>query len=267
MPETTCAIIGGTGVYHAELLADSVEHVIHTPYGDAKCVVGLHEGRPVAFMPRHGVRHNIPPHEINYRANIMALKQLGVRDVFATAAVGSLRRSLAPGSLVIIDQFLDFTKARHGTFFSDGAPVSHVDMTTPYCPRLRGVLQDTAAQLELSVAAEGVYVCTEGPRFETPAEIRAFAQMGGDVVGMTSVPEVVLAREAGICYASVAMVTNYGAGLADAPLTHREVLDEMARNADRLRRLFFTAIAHAKTGRACSCAPPAAMVSTEGDRP
>lgn len=263
MPEAQYAIIGGTGVYDAELLSHRAEHVIHTPYGDAKCVIGSHEGRSVAFMPRHGKGHSAPPHEINYRANIAALKQLGVREIFATAAVGSLKLSLAPGSLVILDQFLDFTKARPLTFFEGGAPVAHVDMTTPYCPRLRGALRDAAAQLSQPVATEGVYVCTEGPRFETPAEIRMFAQLGGDVVGMTSVPEVVLAREAGICYASVAMVTNHGAGLAGAPLTHGEVLDEMARNVHRLRRLFFSAIARPVADRTCSCASAGAMLAAK----
>lgn len=253
MPQAQYAIIGGTGVYDAELLADPTEHVIHTQYGDARCIVGSHNGRAVAFMPRHGAKHNVPPHEINYRANILALRELGVREILATAAVGSLRRSLAPGSLVILDQFLDFTKGRPLTFFDGGKPVMHVDMTEPYCPRLQRELLAAGERLELALAPGGVYVCTEGPRFESPAEIRAFAHLGGDVVGMTSVPEVVLAREAGICYASVAMVTNYGAGLSGAPLTHQEVLDEMARNVGRLRRLFFEAIGRRSQGASCGC--------------
>ncbi len=263
MPHAQYAIIGGTGVYDAELLTDPTEHVIHTEYGDALCVVGSHKGRTVAFMPRHGQKHSVPPHEINYRANILALRQLGVREIFATAAVGSLRRSLAPGSLVILDQFLDFTKARPLTFFDGGQPVTHVDMTEPYCPRLRSALRAAGERLELAAVPDGVYVCTEGPRFETPAEIRMFAQLGGDVVGMTSVPEVVLAREAGICYASVAMVTNYGAGLSGSPLTHQEVLDEMGRNVDRLRRLFFAAIAGPPASEPCVCAADR-MRSAEG---
>ena len=254
MPAAEFAVIGGTGVYDPALLEDGEEHALATPYGVAQCTIGSYRGRAVAFMARHGKGHGVPPHQVNYRANIAALHSLGVRRAFATAAVGSLRLSLPPGSLVIVDQFLDFTKGRPSTFFEGGEPVRHIDMTDPYCRGLRGQLAETARRLGIAAANGGTYVCTEGPRFETPAEIRMFAQLGGDVVGMTSVPEAALARELGICYAAVAMVTNLCAGMSGAPLSHQEVLDEMGRNVHLLRRLFFETLAVAGAERRCGCA-------------
>lgn len=247
------AIIGGTGVYDPALLEDSESHIISTPYGDAKVTIGTYNGRRIAFMPRHGASHSIPPHKINYRANIMALKQIGVTQVFSTAAVGSLRRELRPGSLVVIDSFLDFTKTRIATFF-DEHQVVHVDVSEPYCPRLREHLRVAGHQLGIHLHHGGTYVCTEGPRFETPAEIRMFQAMGGSVVGMTNVPEVVLAKEAELCYATVCMVTNFGAGMTTQPVTHQEVIEEMGRNVEKIRRLFFHAIHQLTEDRECSCA-------------
>jgi 5'-methylthioadenosine phosphorylase len=204
-------------------------------------------------MPRHGAGHSIPPHRINYRANIWALKQLGVTQVFATAAVGSLQLDVAPGSLVIVDDFLDFTKSRPSTFFDEGTVV-HVDVTDPYCGRLRRALADSAHAVGIEVRHGGTYVCTEGPRFETPAEIRFYQSLGATVVGMTSVPEVVLAKEAELCYATVCMVTNYGAGISEHPLTHEEVVDAMQQNVHLIGRLFFHTIATLGAERDCRCA-------------
>ena len=237
------AIIGGTGVYDPALLEHAREEEVTTRYGAVGCTVGEYQGKRIAFLPRHGKHHHTPPHQVNYKANIQALADMGVKHVFATAAVGSMRLALAPGALVVVDQFLDFTRGRPLTFFEDGEPVTHVDMTEPYCPRLRRRLVDTAARAGIAVANGGTYVCTEGPRFESPAEIRMFAQLGGDVVGMTSIPETVLAKERGLCYSTVAMATNYCAGMSGAGLSHQEVLDEMAKNVHVLRKLFFDAIA------------------------
>ena len=250
--EATYGIIGGTGVYDPALLDNPQQVTIHTSYGDAMATIGEYMGKTVAFMPRHGYGHSIPPHKINYRANIAALKQLGVRQVLATAAVGSLQIEYAPGALVLIDDFLDFTKSRPTTFFED-FPVVHCDMSDPYCGRLRQGIARAAKRAGVSIVNGGVYVTAEGPRFETPAEIRFYQSIGAAVVGMTSVPEVVLAKEAQICYATVCMVTNYAAGLSRSPLTHEEVVETMANNVHLLRRLFFEFIHNDDQTIDCRC--------------
>ena len=156
--------------------------------------------------------------------------------------------------MVLIDQFLDFTKGRPSTFFEGGpAGVIHVDYTEPYCPEIRGVALEAAAELGYKAHDHGVYVCTEGPRFETPAEIQMFAKLGGDLVGMTNVPEVVLAREAGICYATISMVTNYAAGIAEGVLTHEEVVALMAENNERLKQLLMLVLIAMPSERKCRC--------------
>ncbi len=245
------AIIGGTGVYDPQILSGVREERITTPYGPAKVVVGSYRGREIAFMARHGADHSVPPHLVNYRGNIACLKELGVKNIFATAAVGSLNKDMKPGQYVFVDQFLDFTKGRPSTFVEEG--VVHLDMTEPYCPGLRGILAGAAEKLGLEFHRGGTYVCTEGPRFETMAEIKMFRQLGGDLVGMTSVPEVVLAREAGICYAAIAMVTNFAAGISAGKLSHQEVVDMMAENAEKLRSLIMQAILDLDGDRHCSC--------------
>ncbi len=248
------AIIGGTGVYDPRILENIREEIITTPYGDAKVRIGTYAGEEVAFLARHGTNHSVPPHLINYRANIWALKMLGVERVIATTAVGSVNRNMKPGDFVIVDQFLDFTKGRQSTFFEGGdAGVVHTDFTEPYCPEIRTVLSAAAQEVGISAHPSGTYVCTEGPRFETPAEIRMFATLGGDLVGMTNVPEVVLAREAGICYATVSMVTNFAAGISPTNLTHEEVLEVMAANSENLKRLVMASLAKIAVERHCHC--------------
>jgi len=249
------AIIGGTGVYQPGILDDVREEVVTTKYGRAKVAVGFYEGLEVAFMARHGAGHSLPPHLVNYRANIAALRELGVERVVATAAVGSLNLDMKPGDFVLVDQFLDFTKGRPATFYDGGeAGVVHCDMTVPYCPALREVLARVADSRGWKIHQGGVYVCAEGPRFETAAEIRMFKQLGGDVVGMTSVPECVLAREAGMCYATVAMVTNYAAGISPAKLTHTEVLEIMATNVQNMRTILMGTLGLLAGPRECGCA-------------
>lgn len=248
------AIIGGTGVYDPRILSDIRDQQLSTPYGEVKLKVGNYKGREVAFLARHGYSHSVPPHLINYRANIWALRKLGVERIVGTAAVGSTNLDMKPGDFVFADQFLDFTKSRVSTFFEGGeAGVVHTDFTEPYCPAVRTILTDAARELGISSHSAGTYVCTDGPRFETPAEIKAFQRLGGDLVGMTNVPEVVLAREVGICYGLVCMVTNYGAGISPDHLTHEEVLEVMAANSEKLRNLAMLTIERIPEDRDCRC--------------
>lgn len=239
------AIIGGTGVElstHAAL-KNLRDEIIETRWGHALVTRAVLGDKEVLFLHRHtdpatGKRH-IPPHKINYRANIAALKKLGATAIFASTAVGSLRENWKPGTLVLLDQFIDFTTNRDKTFFDSRAV--HIDVTEPYCPHAREYLSRAATRLNLELQREGTYFCTDGPRFETPAEIRAFQSWGADVVGMTGVPEVVLAREAEIAYAGVSIVTNLAAGISASPLTQSEVLDAMKVALPRVVDLFLEA--------------------------
>jgi len=256
-------IIGGTGFYNPGLLENEKELPIKTPYGDTVLKSGYYRDRQILFLPRHGERHSVPPHLVNYRANIRALKEAGAGVVLATAAVGSLNQEMRPGEIVLIDQFLDFTKSRPVTFFEGGEEgVLHVDVTNPYCSDLCRRLKETAERLQIRVHHKGTYVCTEGPRYETAAEIRMFQLLGGDVVGMTGVPEAVLAREAGLCYASMALVTNYAAGISPQPLSHQEVVEMMGRSQSVLRRLICAAIESLPQERSCSCMTAAAELGS-----
>ncbi len=252
------AIIGGTGLYQMDDSIPGDRLSISTRYGSAYMQRVIIGGVEAIMLPRHGFEHGIPPHRVNYRANIAALKELGVTNILASAAVGSMAEHLPPGSLALLTQFLDFTRARSSTFFDgendegERPRVVHVDVTDPYCPHLRGELQDAAEAVGEKLCFQATYVCVEGPRFETPAEIRMFRQLGGDVVGMTSVPEVVLAREAGICYATVAIVTNWAAGISEQPIKHGEVGDFMKQQTPRVCSIFSYALAHHKE-IACPC--------------
>jgi 5'-methylthioadenosine phosphorylase len=246
------AVIGGTGCY--DFLSGEVATVeVATPYGAVTLDRGRVEGVEVVFLPRHGKDHRVPPHRINYRANIAALRDLGVKNILASAAVGTMRETMPPGSLAALTQFLDFTRGRASTFY-DGADgkVVHTDMTQPYCPHLREELLAAAQGLGEHLHPGAVYVCAEGPRFETPAEIRMFQKLGGDLVGMTGVPEAVLAREAGLCYASVAIATNWAAGASPEKIAHKEVSDFMEQHTPRVVALFKHVI-RSHTEIACAC--------------
>jgi 5'-methylthioadenosine phosphorylase len=252
---TPVAVIGGTGVYDPAWLEGAAPEIRPTPYGDALLTRGNTGGRPVVFLNRHGPGHRLPPHRVNYRANLWALARLGVRHVVATTAVGSLRPAVAPGTLVFCDQFLDFTKSRTMTFYDGGEMgVVHTDMTAPYCAGVRGLLMEQAQALHLAALPAGTYVATEGPRFESAAEVRMLGALGGDVVGMTGVPEVVLARELGLHYATVSIVTNLGAGLSASPLTHAEVTALMDQMGEAIRRLL-AAVLPKLGDRPCMCQP------------
>lgn len=249
------AIIGGTGLYAQTQFEQCRERLVATRYGEALVQQGLYREREVFFLSRHGPGHALPPHRINYRANIAALKKLGVTAAIATAAVGSLRENIAPGSRVLIDQFIDFTRNRPQTFF-DGEEegVVHTDFTEPYCPSLRESIRRAAGLLGEPLLRGGCYACTEGPRFETPAEIKMLTLLGADLVGMTNVPEVVLAREAGICYAAIALVTNYAAGISLDRLSHAEVLEAMENGKPGLERLLALTLEQIRADRTCCCA-------------
>ncbi|MDP2871357.1 MAG: S-methyl-5'-thioadenosine phosphorylase [Bacillota bacterium] len=282
MPEL--AVIGGTGVYEAGFLSGVKPHALVTPYGTVEVQIGRHEGTggggaEVVFLTRHGIGHSVPPHRINYRANIWALRALGVKRIFATGAVGSLQERMAPGDCVLVSDFLDFARERPATFFEgqgagggSGFGVVHTDVSEPYCPELRRVLRQASEATGVAVHDGGCYVSTSGPRFETPAEIRMFRRLGADVVGMTNVPEVVLARELGMCYGLVAMVTNYAAGMTGNPLTHAEVVETMAENVRKIRALVWRALGLLPAERSCLCGrnlivvgePPAAASAGEG---
>jgi len=250
----TIGIIGGTGVYDPSILQQVRDVETVTPYGKVCCKVGDFAGKSIAFLPRHGSKHSIAPHLINYRANIWAMKKMGVRNILATAAVGSMQLSMKLGDFVLVDQFIDFTKNRINTFHEGGERgVVHADLTNPYCHSLRDKLQSVGAKLGISIHSQGTYVCTEGPRFETPAEIAMFSKWGGHVVGMTSVPEVTLAREAEMCYATIAMVTNFAAGIAKKPLTYGEVIDIMNQNTKKLKTLLMDTIQLIDNNVDCSC--------------
>ena len=228
------AIIGGTGVY--KLFDDKESVTVETKYGPAEVDLVRIDGFQFVFLPRHGRSHSVPPHRINYRANIQALKDLGIRFIYATAAVGSCSERFEPGDIVVLRDFLDFTKSRPSTFFEQGDEVRHIPMDEPYCPRLTEDFLETARDHRLWVKGSAVYVCTEGPRFETAAEIRMYSRMGGEVVGMTSVPEVVLANEAGICYASVGIVTNMCTGMSDHASTLKDVQTAMSASRSSILR-------------------------------
>lgn len=249
------AIIGGSGVQESLSLEQITSELIPTPFGEAKCEIGKIAGNQVVFLARHGAGHVLPPHKINYRANMWALKQLGTEEILATTAVGSLHTKIAPGTFVVCDQFLDFTKGRINTFFNgEHGLVAHVDFTEPYCPNLRSKLIKTLEDLHISYHGTGCYVCAEGPRYESKAEVKMFAQLGGDVVGMTNIPEVLLAREAEMCYANISLVTNMGAGISATPLSHEEVLASMNTMQEKIINIFSAFINYPEPiTEKCSC--------------
>ena len=208
------AIIGGTGIYESGLSAENIS--IKTEFGIVVAEIVEFKGVPVVFLPRHGKQHNIPPHRINFRANIKALNLLGVKNILSTFAIGSLREKIPIGSVVVLKDFIDFTNQRAQTFFDGNSNgVKHVKMDDPYCKNLRKFLKLNAKKHGIHLSKDSIYVFTEGPRFETKEEIKMMQSTGADVVGMTSLPEVVLAKELGICYASLGLVLNMATGIGN----------------------------------------------------
>lgn len=230
-------VIGGSGMVWEEEAGGSERVSVSTPYGNVEVMLVTLGGKQVALLPRHGFARCVPPHLINYRANIWGLKELGIEDVITTAAVGSLAPRLTPGSLALVTDFLDFTRSRPFTFCDQPGELVHTDFSEPYSRSLNKALAESASALSIPIDPSAVYLCAEGPRYETPAEIRMFAKLGGEVVGMTGVPEVVLAHEKGLRYATIAIITNWAAGIAVQPLSHEEVLSVMSARAADVRAL------------------------------
>ena len=259
MSRAEIGVIGGSGFYH--LFGDETTERLQvtTPYGEPSepLTVGSVAGRAVAFLPRHGAGHTIPPHRINYRANVWALESLGVTRIVAPCATGSLRAELAPGEVVVCDQFIDATKGRRADTFFDGPAVAHLSAPRPYCEVLRQAAAAASRDAGLTAHDAGTVVVIEGPRFSTEAESRRFRRMGGDLINMTQYPEVVLARELGMCYVALALVTDYDAGLDDSEVsavTQDEVLRVFAAKISLLRRAVLRLVAALPDERACDCA-------------
>jgi len=239
-------VFGGSGLY--ELLDDTEEVALETPYGppSAPLVVGEVDGRRVAFLPRHGVDHRYPPHRINYRANVHAMRQAGVAAIFGPCASGSLQPHVRPGHFVVLDQFVDRSWGRPDSYWDEGAP-THVSLAHPYDDELRSIAVAACRAEGVTVHETGTAVVIQGPRFSTKAESRWFSGQGWEVINMTQHPEVTLANEVGIPYAAIALITDFDAGLEDrpgvAPVTQDEVFAVMRRNADVVRGVLFRAIA------------------------
>ncbi len=248
-------IIGGSGLYAMEGLEDVQEHTIDTPFGkpSAPIVVGTLESQRVAFLARHGIGHHISPSEINYRANIYALKSLGVERIVSISACGSLREDYAPGHIVIPDQLFDFTRNRQRSFFGEGL-VAHVSVPEPFCPDLSGHLAAAVEATGATLHRGGTYITIEGPRFSTKAESNIFRSWGMSLIGMTTAPEAFLAREAEMCYAVMAHVTDYDVWHVDeAPVTVEMVMETLRRNLRTAQEAIRNLVKRLPAERHCSC--------------
>lgn len=256
------AIIGGSGV---KSILKGEQKILGTPYGPSPSLtIGEVGGRPAIFLPRHGETHSSPPHRVNYRANIWALKSVGVERIIATNAVGAIDQTLTPGEIVLPSDIVDMTKSRVGTFY-EGPPVTHIDVSQPYCPREREVLASSASGAGRGRPRDAVMACTEGPRYETPAEIKMLRTMGCQIVGMTGAPEVFLAREKEMCYASISFVSNMAAGL-QRTLSAREVEEKGRETSQVLNKILTNAIAkmpEARNDCPCGTALSQARLTTE----
>lgn len=242
MADAEIGVFGGSGFY--AFLEDVEEVEVETPYGPPSAPVALGEvgGRRVAFLPRHGRGHELPPHRVPYRANVWAMKELGVRRIIGPCASGALRDDLVLGEFVVCDQFVDRTRGRADSFY-DGAPVTHVSAADPYCPDLRRLLVNTARGLGIPVRDGGTMVVIQGPRFSTRAESRWFQRAGWDTINMTGYPECHLARELELCYANVSMVTDHDVGVENVdPVSHEAVLQVFRENNERLRALLLAVL-------------------------
>jgi 5'-methylthioadenosine phosphorylase len=252
-PTAEIAIIGGSGLYDQDLLEDVRDLKVRTPYGRTSDVlkIGKYLERKIVFLPRHGRGHQLPAHNVNYRANIWALKELGVKRILSSNACGSLSEKHKPGDILVLDQFIDRTKSRPSTFY-EGGQVCHISAADPFCPELNTLLVNVGQSQNIAIKLGGTYVCIEGPRFSTRAESRMFRQWGADVVGMTVYPECVLAREMEICYSSLALVTDYDVW-ADKPVSVDEILNVMKSNVEKTKRLFASTIPKISQTATCNC--------------
>lgn len=247
-------IIAGSGLYDiAGFETVEIKRIV-TPFGEPSDSyrIGRINNHEVVFLPRHGSPHRIPPHRVNYRANIWGFRELGVKRIISISAVGGINKDLKPGDIIILDQIIDMTAgARESTFYDH--EVVHVDFTEPYCPEMREYFFKGASEANITVKTRGTYVAVNGPRLETRAEISSFGFLGADVVGMTAMPEAVLARELEICFGGIAVVTNYAAGISSKKLTTTEVIENMKEANKRLVELIRYSIPYIKRERNCPC--------------
>jgi len=247
------ALIGGTGVYDMSYLDSPRPQIVRTPFGSITVYSGGYKGQEIGFLPRHGPEHNQLAHEVNYRANIWGLRELGVERILGTSAVGSLNVNMGVGHLVVLENLVDMAKHRRDSF-----NLGSVDFTHPYCPEMRQIICQQAESLGVSVHPSAIYLSVEGPRYETAAEIRLWNRLGMDVVGMTNGTEAALARELGICYAVIGLVSDLAAGLQETPPdleTHKHVVQD---NLPKLRDLALATLAALPSEHGCPCASQAA---------
>jgi 5'-methylthioadenosine phosphorylase len=254
-PKATIGVIGGSGIYAIGGLRDKREIRVKTPFGEPSdaIVLGTLEGKRVAFLARHGRGHRILPSEINFRANVYAMKLLGVERIISVSAVGSLQEDLRPGEFVVPDQFVDRTKLRVSTFFGDGL-VAHIAFDKPTCAQVSGVLGDASVHCGVKVQRRGTYVCIEGPQFSTLAEAHVHRQLRFEVIGMTNVTEAKLAREAEICYGSLAMITDYDCWHPEHDsVTYSQIIATLNQNAENAQRVVREAVRAMPAERSCRC--------------
>ena len=248
-------LIGGSGLYDIKGFVLKQKKSIATPFGKPsdQYLIGKVGKTDIVFLPRHGKKHNIPPHMINYRANIWGFEKLGVERIISISAVGGIKKGLKPGDIVVLDQVMDMTKNRKSTFYDGKGGVVHIDFTEPYCPELRKLILKAGKQANVPLKNGSNYVAVEGPRLETAAEIKGFKLLGGDVVGMTGMPETSLAREMAICYTGISVVANYAAGISKTKLTVPEVMEAMHASTEKLKRLLKKTFALIPEERECQC--------------
>lgn len=246
-------VFGGSGFY--SLIENAREVWIETPYGAPSDKVALGEiaGKKVAFLPRHGKDHRYPPQSINYRANLWAMKSLGVKYIIAPNACGSLKKEVKPGSMVVCDQLVDRTSGRKDTFF-DGPITTHVSFADPYCPTLRPIAVDALKSLDIETHATGTVVVIQGPRFSTRSESKWFQSQGWEVINMTQYPEAYLARELEICFVNISLITDYDVGIEGIkPVSHHEVMEVFKKNNDRVKNAIGKIVEQIDVNKDCSC--------------
>ncbi|BCB95816.1 putative S-methyl-5'-thioinosine phosphorylase [Dissulfurispira thermophila] len=248
-------LIGGSGLYEIEGLEITNEVSISTPYGNPSSVykIGTIDDKEIVFLPRHGTPHTIPPHKINYRANIWGFKSLDVDRIISVSAVGGINKDFFPGHIVLLDQIIDMTYGARESTFYDKESVIHIDFTDPYCPEMRDFIIKASHNIKLPVKPSGTYICVNGPRLETAKEIQFFSMIGADVVGMTAMPEASLARELEMCICGISVVTNYAAGISDKKLTATEVVETMKNSINNIKSLVKEVIKHITIERNCPC--------------
>ena len=249
---TRTGFITGTGLYTLPGATDVRPQDVATPFGNIYAELARLSDQEVVFIPRHGKRHTISPREINYRGNLWAMKELGVERILATSVSGSLVSAWGPGTLVLIDQFLNFTDGRAETFYPMNGRLAHVDVTDPYCRTVQGQIVASAEKLQIPLEGGATYVCMNGPRFETRAEVEMVRRLGGHLLGQTNYPECVLARELAICYATVGIVSNFAAGM-QLTVTATEVVENIRKCGDTVGALFAALVRDHPEHGDCTC--------------